>query len=58
MRNPLVPDWSGPHGGVPPFDQVKVEHFKPALDQAMCEHLAEIEGIANDPAPPSFAKTI
>jgi len=58
MQNPLVPKWSGPHGGVPPFDQVKVEHFKPALEQAMSGHLAEIERIANDPSPPTFANTI
>jgi peptidyl-dipeptidase Dcp len=58
MQNPLVPKWSGPYGGVPPFDQVKVEHFKPALDQAMAEQLAEIDRIANDPAPPTFANTI
>ena len=31
MSNPLMPEWSGPYGGVPPFDRVKVEHFKPAL---------------------------
>ena len=35
--NPLLAPWTGPHGGVPPFDQVKVEHFKPALEAAMDE---------------------
>ena len=58
MQNPLVAKWSGPHGGVPPFDQVKVEYFKPALEQAMSEHLAEIERIANEASPPTFANTI
>jgi peptidyl-dipeptidase Dcp len=58
MQNPLVPKWSGPHGGVPPFDQVKVEHFKPALEAAMEEQLAEIERIAGDPSPPTFDNTI
>lgn len=29
--NPLLAGWTGPYGGVPPFDKVKVEHFKPAL---------------------------
>src|SRR3954468_6278701 len=56
--NPLLPAWSGPYGGVPPFDKVKVEHFKPALEAAMAEQLAEIDRIANDPAPPTFANTI
>ena len=58
MQNPLVAKWSGPHGGVPPFDQVKVEYFKPALEQAMSEHLAEIERFANEASPPTFANTI
>jgi peptidyl-dipeptidase Dcp len=58
MTNPLLPKWIGPYGGVPPFDQVKVEHFKPALEAAMAEQLTEIDKIANDPAPPSFENTI
>jgi len=58
MSNPLQPAWSGPHGGVPPFDKIKVAHFKPALEAAMAEQLAEIDRIANDPAPPTFANTI
>src|SRR6188768_4504373 len=58
MKNPLLAKWSGPHGGVPPFDQVKVEHFKPALEEAMAESLAEIERIANEASPPTFANTI
>jgi peptidyl-dipeptidase Dcp len=56
--NPLLPLWSGPFGGVPPLDAVRVEHFKPALEAAMAEELAEVEAIANDPAKPTFANTI
>jgi len=58
MENPLIPKWTGPHGGVPPFDKVKVASFKPALEAAMAECLAEMDRIANDPAPPTFANTI
>ena len=58
MSNPLLERWSGPFGGVPPFDRVKVEHFKPALEAAMAESLANVERIANDPAPPTFANTV
>ncbi len=58
MENPLLPRWSGPYGGVPPFDKVRVEHFKPALEAAMAELLAEIDAIAADPAPPTFDNTI
>src|SRR6188768_2932178 len=58
MKNPLLAKWTGPYGGVPPFDQVKVEHFKPALEAAMAEALPEIDAIANDPAAPTFQNTI
>ena len=58
MSNPLIPKWTGPYGGVPPFDRVKVEHFKPAIEAAMAEHLEEIERIAADPAAPTFENTL
>ena len=58
MSNPLTARWSGPFGGVPAFDQVKVEHFKPAFDAAMAEQLAEIEAIAANRAPPDFENTV
>jgi peptidyl-dipeptidase Dcp len=56
--NPLLRPWTGPYGGVPPFDQVQVAHFRPALEAAMAEQLAEVERIASNPAAPSFANTI
>jgi len=58
MTNPLIPKWTGPYGGVPPFDRVKVEHFKPALEAAMAENLEEIERIAADATAPTFENTI
>jgi peptidyl-dipeptidase Dcp len=57
-NNPLLAPWGGPHGGVPPFDQVRVGDFKPALEWAMRENLAEIERIAKHPAAPTFDNTI
>ena len=56
--NPLLAPWSGPFGGVPPLGAVKIEHFKPALEAAMAENLAEVDVIANDPRPPDFQNTI
>ena len=56
--NPLLAEWEGPYGGVPPFDEIRVEHFKPALEAAMAENLANIDRIANDPAAPTFENTI
>jgi peptidyl-dipeptidase Dcp len=58
MQNPLLPTWTGPYGGVPPFDKVKVEQFKPALEAGMAEALKEIDAIANNPAPPTFQNTL
>ena len=43
--NPLTQKWSGPFGGVPAFDKVKVADFKPALEAAMAKNLAEIDAI-------------
>ena len=54
LHSPLLAPWTGPYGGVPPFDKVKVEDFKPALEAAMAEALAEIDAIASDPAPPDL----
>ncbi len=56
--NPLLAKWAGPYGGLPPFDKVKVADFKPALETAMAENLAEIDKIANDPVSPTFENTI
>ena len=56
--NPLLEPWTGPYGGVPPFDRVKVEHFQPALEAAMQEELEEIERIASDGSAPTFDNTI
>ncbi|HEX5751904.1 MAG TPA: M3 family metallopeptidase [Archangium sp.] len=58
VRNPLLVPWTGPYGGVPPFDKVRVEHFKPALEAAMEEFRQEIAAIANEPAAPTFENTI
>ena len=56
--NPLLAPWSGPHGGVPPFDKIKVEQFEPAFEAAMAEQLAEIDAITAQTAPPDFANTL
>jgi peptidyl-dipeptidase Dcp len=56
--NPLLASWEGPYGGVPPFDKVQIALFKPALEVAMTENLAEIDKIANNSAAPTFENTI
>ncbi|HEX6177144.1 MAG TPA: M3 family metallopeptidase [Thermoanaerobaculia bacterium] len=56
--NPLLAPWTGPYGGIPPFDRVNVADMKPALEAAMAENLAEVDRIANNPAAPTFENTI
>lgn len=57
-ENPLLAEWTGSFGGVPAFDKVKVEHFKPALQASMDERLEETEKIASASAAPTFENTI
>ena len=54
----LLAPWRGPYGGLPPFAQVKVSAFQPAMEEGMREQLAEVSAIANNPAPASFDNTI
>ncbi|HEX4418628.1 MAG TPA: M3 family metallopeptidase [Kofleriaceae bacterium] len=56
--DPLLAPWTGPHGGFPPFDKVKVESFKPSLMKAMDLNRAEIAAIAATKEPATFANTI
>lgn len=55
--NPLLQDWDTAYG-VPPFAQIKDEHYLPAMDAAIAELEAEIDAIANNPDAPTFENTI
>ncbi|MGB9208119.1 MAG: M3 family metallopeptidase, partial [Pseudolabrys sp.] len=57
VQNPLLAPWSGDFE-LPPFTQIKAEHFRPAFDRALAEHRAEIAAIAGNQAEPSFENTI
>jgi peptidyl-dipeptidase Dcp len=56
--NPLMLEWAGPYGGVPPFDKVQVQHFEPALAAGMKQHLEELDIIASSSEAPSFENTL
>ena len=45
----LLEDWTAPYGA-PPLDRITPEHFPPAYDRALAEHVAEIAAIAENPA--------
>jgi peptidyl-dipeptidase Dcp len=53
----LLSEWEGPCGGVPPFDEVSIDGFMPALRVAMEEQLAEIDAITADDHTPTFHNT-
>lgn len=55
--NPLLEAWTMPFGA-PPFDRIRPEHFRPALDATMAEQKAIVGAIAADPAEPTFENTI
>ncbi|MBL0727446.1 M3 family metallopeptidase [Piscinibacter sp. HJYY11] len=55
--NPLVQPWTTPYE-LPPFADVRAEHFKPAFEAAMAEQRAEIDAIAANATAPSFDNTI
>ena len=54
----LLAEWTGPYGGVPPFDKVEVSMFQPALEQAMESARAEIDAITAQDAAATFDNTI
>ena len=56
-ENPFFAPWDTPFG-IPPFDQIRPEHFPAAFDRGMQEQTAEIAAIVASPGPPSFADTI
>lgn len=57
LTNPLLAEWDTPYQ-TPPFSQIKLEHFEPAIDAAIACARAEIEAIVNNPAKPTFGNTI
>lgn len=54
----LLQPWTGPHGGVPPFDRITPEMFPPALEAAFAKRRAEIRAIAGNPEPATFDNVI
>ncbi|MES2422555.1 MAG: M3 family metallopeptidase [Pseudomonadota bacterium] len=56
--NPLLADWTGPMGGVPPWDKVRPELFPQAFETTLAERTADYRKIADNPAKPTFANTI
>ncbi len=56
-ENPLLTNFDTPYN-VPPFDKIRDEHFKPAIESAIALHKQEIDAIAGNTQPPDFENTI
>ena len=58
VDNLLLKEWVGPYGGVPAFDQMKVEDVKAAMLLGMKLNLKDVDAIANNTDAPTFENTI
>ena len=55
--NPLLEEWSTPFQ-VPPFEEINVDHYLPAFEQAMKAQTEAVEAIVDNTDEPSFENTI
>src|SRR5215217_8246359 len=54
----LLQVWTGPYGGVPPWDKVSAPKLREAVLEGIDLQRAEIQAIANNKAAPTFANTL
>jgi peptidyl-dipeptidase Dcp len=57
MANPFDEPSTLPYA-LPPFRDVRTEHFRPAYEAGMAEHRAEVEAIATQSDAPTFENTL
>ncbi|MDR0786320.1 MAG: M3 family metallopeptidase [Gemmatimonadota bacterium] len=57
-ENPLLAEWTGDYGGLPPFDRIQVEMMLPAVEAGIALMLEDVARIAENPEPPTFANTL
>lgn len=56
-ENPFFTEYTTPFK-VPPFDQIRLEHFMPAIDEGIRQQEAEIQVIVENTEEPTFENTI
>jgi peptidyl-dipeptidase Dcp len=57
VDNPLLKESTLPYH-LPPFDQIKDEHFVPAMEAGMRDQLKEVDAVANNSEKPTFENTV
>lgn len=55
--NPFLREWTGAYE-LPPFADIRPEHYLPAFESGFAEKNAEIDAIIANPEPPSFDNVI
>lgn len=55
--NPFFSEWKTPFG-VPPFPEIKLEHYAPAFEEGMKQQKREVAAIVENTAAPTFANTV
>ncbi len=55
--NPLLAEWNTPYA-TPPFDEIKLSDYEPAIETAIAVSRAEVDAIVNNPAKPTFKNTV
>ncbi|MDH7444385.1 M3 family metallopeptidase [Aquimarina sp. 2201CG14-23] len=58
VTNVLLKEWTGPYGGTPAFDKMKITDIKAALEKGMELNLADIDIITSNSEAPTFENTI
>ncbi|MFI6598013.1 M3 family metallopeptidase [Nonomuraea sp. NPDC050536] len=56
-ENPFFAPSSLPYQ-LPPFEEIREEHYLPAFERGMADHLAEVDAIASSTKPPTFDNTV
>lgn len=55
--NPFMKEWNTPYG-IPPFNEIKVSHYMPAIKEGIRQREAEIEAIIKNSEEATFDNTI
>ena len=56
-ENPFLTDWNTPYG-IPPFQEIQVDNYIPAIQAGIEQQKKEIEDIVNNQDTPTFDNTI
>ena len=56
-KNPFLAEWDTPYG-IPPYDEIEIEDYIPAIKAGIEQQNAQIEEITSNPDAPTFENTI